>query len=78
MFNKNECRVYYEGKLILTGGQDPLTELSQLPVNPTFIKNTSLALRYVDLHISTDTLNVGAQTIQDAINVQTILYIRVN
>lgn len=35
VFDLNECRVYYKGKLVLSGRRDPRTELWQLPINPT-------------------------------------------
>ena len=34
IFDVKECRVYYNNKLVLSGGRDPRTGLWQLPVNP--------------------------------------------
>jgi hypothetical protein len=33
-FNKEECRVYYKGKLALFGDRCPITDLWRLPINP--------------------------------------------
>ena len=33
-FDEEECRVYYNGKLVLVGGRCPITDLWQLPINP--------------------------------------------
>ena len=39
-FNMDECRVYYNSKLVLTGVQNPVTELWRLPTNPTAVHPT--------------------------------------
>ena len=33
-FDEDECRVYYQGRLALVGGQCPITDLWRLPINP--------------------------------------------
>ena len=35
IFDANECRVYYKGNLVLSGGKDKNTALWKLPINPT-------------------------------------------
>ena len=74
MLNKEECRVYYKGRLVLTGGRDPATELWQLPSNPTAIHNVHMSLSHFDLVIPADALKVGMQFIHQASNVHTIPY----
>ena len=34
IFDTNECRVYYKGKIVLAGGKDNNTALWKLPINP--------------------------------------------
>ena len=38
VFDETECRVYYKGELVLSGGRDKKTEMWQLPIN-TVSKN---------------------------------------
>ena len=35
IFDADECRVYYKGNLVLSGGKDANTTLWKLPINPT-------------------------------------------
>ena len=58
MFDEDNCRVYYEGKLVLTEGRDPVTEFWQLPTNPTAIRNISTPLNHLDLEKPANTLKV--------------------
>ena len=74
MFEKNQCRVYYKDKIVLTGGRDPVTELWKLPINPTAIHNAHTALSHLDLAIPVDTLKVGMQSIHQASNAHKIPY----
>ena len=34
VFDEEECRVYYKGKLVLFGGRDHQTTMWKLPINP--------------------------------------------
>ena len=74
MFDEYKCRVYYKGKLVLTGGRGPVTELWQLPTNPTTIHNVSTTLDHLDLEIPATTLNVGMQAIHQTSNLHTLPY----
>ena len=74
MFDEDKCRVYYKGKLVLTGGRDPVTELWQLPINPTVIHTVCIALSHLDLEVPVDMLKVGIQSIHQANNVHSIPY----
>ena len=60
MFDEDECRVYYQGKPMLTGERDPVTELQHPPINPTALHNVRAAISYLDLDISAGTLKVRA------------------
>ena len=42
MLDKDECSVYYKGRLVLTGERDPVAELWQLPINHTAIHAAGL------------------------------------
>ena len=42
----DECRVYYKGKLVLSGGKDPRTNMWKLPINPT---SKECSTDYLDL-----------------------------
>ena len=44
MFDEWECRVYYKGELMLTGGRDRKTRMWKLPINPVSRDNTLLSL----------------------------------
>ena len=35
IFDADECRVYYKGNLVISGGKDENTALWKLPINPT-------------------------------------------
>ena len=74
IFDKNECSVKYQGKLVLTGGRYLLTELQQLLINPTTIYNPQLLLSHLDLHVPANTLNVEAQATHCTCNVYIIPY----
>ena len=39
VFDETECRVYYKGELVLSGGRDKKTEMWQLPINPVSKNN---------------------------------------
>ena len=49
MFDETECRVYYKGELVLSGGRDKKTEMWQLTINPVSKNNT---LEGLDLPIT--------------------------
>ena len=68
IFDVNECRVYYNKKLVLSGGRDPRTGLWQLPVNPTIKPSLQQTVANYDLHIQPNQLT------QAAFNVYTIPY----
>ena len=52
MFDKEECRVYFENKLVLVGGRDIATGLWQLPINPSEqTKPTSSIVDHLDLNV---------------------------
>ena len=74
MFDEDKCRVYYQGKLVITGGRDPVTDLWQLPINPTAINNACTALSQLDLEMPVVTLKVGMQSIHQAKNIYNIHY----
>ena len=44
VFDEWECRVYYKGELMLSGGRDKKTEMWKLPINPVNRNNTLLSL----------------------------------
>ena len=48
IFDERECRVYYKGELILSGGHDKQTRMWKLPINPVSKNNT---IEGLDLHI---------------------------
>ena len=74
MFDKDKFRVYYKGKLVLTGGRDPVTELWQMLINSTAIHDARAALIHLDLEIPANKLKVGMQSIHQASNVHTSPY----
>ena len=53
IFDVDECKVYYEQKLVLSGKRDPLTGLWKVPINPTY--KTSPVLPHLDLAVSNRT-----------------------
>jgi hypothetical protein len=52
-FDVDECKVYYEQKLVLSGKRDPQTGLWKVPINPTC--KTSPVLPHLDLAVSNRT-----------------------
>ena len=74
MFDQNKCRVYYQGKRVITGGRDPMTELWRLPINSSAVYNARPTLSHVDLHIPTEPMFIGSQAIHHANNVHIIPY----
>ena len=52
MFDKEECRVYFENKPVLVGGRDIATGLWQLPINPSEQTKLTLSIiNHLDLHV---------------------------
>ena len=50
VFDAQECRVYYENKLVLTGDRDASTGLWRLPINPTHQATLHNSIQ-MDLHL---------------------------
>ena len=48
IFDEQECRVYYKGELVLSGGRDERTRMWKLPINPVSKTNN---IEGLDLHI---------------------------
>ena len=48
IFDEQECRVYYKGELVLSGGRDERTRMWKLPINPVSKTNR---IEGLDLHI---------------------------
>ena len=46
VFDLDECRVYYQGQLVLTGDRDANTSLWRLPINPTKAKASAAGNLY--------------------------------
>ena len=44
IFDEFECKVYYNGQLMLSGGRDKKTNMWKLPINPVSRNNTLLSL----------------------------------
>ena len=47
-FDEQECRVYYKGELVLSGGRDERTRMWKLPINPI---STTKSMDALDLHV---------------------------
>ena len=69
VFDEEECRVYHEDKLVLTGDRDPNTKLWRLPINPIINTHTNHQLNYLDLQLLPHQTNKHV-----ACNVYTIPY----
>eukprot|EP00984_Skeletonema_dohrnii_P002769 scaffold955_cov79-Skeletonema_dohrnii-CCMP3373.AAC.11 len=50
VFDIDECRVYYQGRLVLSGGREPRTGLWRLPINPVS-PHRQETVQGLDLHI---------------------------
>ena len=48
VFDEKECRIYYKGELVLSGGRDERTHMWKLPINPISKNNM---IEGLDLHI---------------------------
>jgi len=70
-FDEDECRVYFKGKLVLTGDRDPVTTLWRLPLNPSSPQNSHETHAHLDLSM---TAQQSAQ--HSAHNVYTLPYRR--
>jgi hypothetical protein len=68
VFDIEECRVYYKGQLVLSGGRDPRTGLWRLPINPKS-PNHQENFHGMDLHVPMNQPMNNA-----AMNVYTIPY----
>ena len=52
VFDMNECRVYYNRKIVLVGDQDPTTQLWRLPIKPNKkSSNSSSTINNLDRHL---------------------------
>ena len=56
-FDMDECRIYYKGKLVLSGTRDHNSGLWKVPINPT---TTSSTLKHLDLSSSDPKLHSAA------------------
>ena len=51
-FDIDKCRVYYEGKLVVTGRRDGTTALRKLSINPSGAPGqVSRTIKSLDLHL---------------------------
>ena len=61
LYDEEECRVYYKGKLALVGGRCPITDLWQLPINPSSPEEKELA-QHLNLAIANKQIRHTAAT----------------
>jgi len=71
IFDLEECRVYFKGKLVLAGKRDITNGLWRLPINPATAQGRSNSIHQQDLHLlPTQQLNHAAN------NVHTLPYLQ--
>ena len=60
VFDKYECRVYYQGEMVLSGGKDKVSGMWKLPINPI---NKNNSCDYLDLAPPSEMASHAANTL---------------